>query len=155
MLLVTPAGYAVEEQFQRLGNSGVLDPASEFRFSGAKMRGLGQVVSIKVSVDSAIYEDGGIWGPDTLKYYQTLLTRRSALDALSAELNQATSAGEELKTGLRKILSEIPHGRDQRALARRDYAELLERNPNPAALLKKLEAQRPLPEFHHIEGGTQ
>lgn len=155
MLLITPAGYAVEEQFQRLASSGILDPTTGFRISGGKMPDFGELASVKVSVDSVIYEDGAIWGPDALKYYQTLLTRRSALDALSAELNQATGGGEELKAHLKKILNEIPRARDQRGLARRDYADLLDRNPNPNALLKKLEAQGPLPEFHHIEGEAQ
>ena len=149
-LLVTPSGYAVEEQFQRLAASGVLDPLP--RMSRAKGPDETQLVAVSVSVDSVIYEDGAVWGPDTLKYYLTLMNRRSALEMLFAELKDAKGAGEDFNAHLEKIRKEIPHSKDQRTLHRRDYAGMLQRNPNPEALLKQLEALAPLPEFHHIGG---
>jgi hypothetical protein len=150
LLLVTPSGHAAEEQFQRLAASGVLDPLP--RMSRGKGADEAQVVSVSVSVDSVIYEDGAVLGPDTLKYYLTLMNRRSALEGLSAELKDAKNAGEDFKTHLEKVRREVSRLNDQRTSHRRNYAGLLQRAPDPETLLKKLEAQPPLPEFHHIGG---
>jgi hypothetical protein len=153
LLLVTPSGYAAEEQFQRLASSGALDPLP--RAAGIKAANEPPFVSIVISLDSVIFEDGGIWGPDNRKYYMTLLTRRSVLEGLSAEFKDAKTAGEDFKRHLEKIRQEAPRAKDQRASHRRDYAGLLQRNPDPEALFKKLEAQAPLPDFHHVGGETQ
>jgi len=151
LLLVTPMGYATEDQFQRLASAGALDPLP--KISGPKAIDNTRLASITVSVDSLIFEDGAIFGPDNEKYYLTLMTRRSVLQELSAELKVAKEQGEDFNTHLEKIKNEIPNSRDERALMRRKVAGMLQRHPEPEKLLQQLEARPPLPEFHHVEEG--
>jgi len=148
LLLVTHSSYASEQQFQSLAIAGIFDPWPE-------MERLNTALSVRLSLDCIIYEDGGVWGPDTLKYYLRLLTRRSVLEELSAEFKDANSAGEDFKTHLEKVRSEASQSRGNRASFRRDYVGMLTRNPDPERLLRKLEAKGPLPEFHHLAGENQ
>lgn len=148
LLLVTPAGYASEEQFQALASAGIFDPVPGMERNNA-------VLPVRVSLDCIIFEDGAVLGPDALKYYLTLLTRRSVLEELSTEFKDAKSAGEDFKTHFERMRSEAAHVKNKRDSLRRDYVGMLARNPNPEALFRKLETMKPLPEFHHVGGDNQ
>lgn len=153
ILLVTPSGYASEDQFQHLGASGALNPLPRMSLKMAGDKVKSPVAHIALSVDSVIFEDGAICGPDKHGYYLALLTRRSALEGLSAEFRDAKNAGEGFSAHLDKLRHEAINTKDQRSAQRRNYVDLLQRNPNPEGLLKKLESQAALPEFHHIGEG--
>ena len=148
-------GYATEDQFQRLASAGALDPLPET--SGPKAIDDTRIASVIVSVDSLIFEDGAIFGPDTEKYYLKLMTRRSVSQELSAELKAARikDQGEDFSTHLEKIRNQIPNGRDERALMKRKVAGMLQRHPEPENLLRQLETRPPLPEFHHVKEGEK
>lgn len=151
LLLVMPMGYATEDQFRRLASTGAFDPLP--RTFGPKTIDESRIASITVSIDSLIFEDGTVFGPDNEKYYLTLMTRRSVLNELSAELKASKEQGEEVNAHLEKIRNQIPNSRDQRALMRRKVAGMLQRHPEPEKLLQQLEARPPLPEFHHVKEG--
>jgi hypothetical protein len=150
VLLVTPSGYASEDQFQQLATSGALDPLPRMSLKMVGDKVKSPVASIALSIDSVIFEDGAICGPDKHRYYLVLLERRSALEGLSAEFKDAQNAGEDFKAHLEELRHEPLKTNDQRSAHRRNYVDLLQRNPNPEGLLKKLESQAALPEFHHI-----
>lgn len=155
ILLVTPSGYATEEQFQQLGTSGALDPLPRMSLKMAGNKEEAPVAYIALSIDSVIFEDGAICGPDKHRYYLALLTRHSALEELSAEFKDAKNAGEDFGAHLEKLRHEAINTKDQRSVHRRNYVDLLQRNPNPEGLLRKLESQAALPEFHHIGEESQ
>lgn len=155
VLLVTPSGYASENQFQQLGTSGVLDPLPRMSLTMAGDKAKAAIAYVALAIDSVIFEDGSICGPDKHRYYLALLTRRSVLDGLSAEFKDAKNAGEDFKAHLEKLRHEPLKTNDQRSAHRRSYVDLLQRNPDPEGLLKKLELQAALPEFHHIGEESQ
>lgn len=155
VLLVTPSGYASEDQFQQLGASGALDPLPRMSLTMAGDKIKADIAYVSLAIDSVIFEDGAICGPDKHRYYLALLTRRSALEGLSAEFKDAKNAGEDFRAHLEKLRHEILNTKDQRSAHRRSYVDLLQRNPNPEGLLKKLELQAALPEFHHIGEESQ
>jgi hypothetical protein len=119
------------------------------------MQRIKKALSVRVSLDCIIYEDGAIWGPDTLKYYLMLLTRRSVFEELSAEFKDAQIAGEDFKTHLERIRSEVSQSRSKRSSIRRDYIRMLAKTPTPEALFRKLDSKTLLPEFHHVGGENQ
>ena len=155
VLLVTPSGYASEDQFHQLGTSGALDPLPRMSLTMAGDKVKSPLAYIALSIASVIFEDGAICGPDKHGYYLALLTRRSALEELSAEFKDAKNAGEDFRAHLEKLHREALNTKDQRSAHRRSYVDLLQRNPDPEGLLKKLESQAALPEFHHIGEQSQ
>ena len=150
LLLVAPSGYASEQQFQHLAVAGIFE-------SWPEIQRMNMALSIRVSLDCIIFEDGAVLGPDTLKYYLTLLTRRSVMEEFSVEFKDAKNAGEDFKTHLERIRNEarILRTSDIRASIRHDYIKMLAETPNSEALFRKFEAKTLLPEFHHVGGGNQ
>lgn len=147
LTLITPMGRASVEQFGHLRSSGVLDALRWGRAD--KLR----LTEVKVSLDSVIFEDGQIWGPDRKQYYRTLLSGRSALEALAAELKEASGRGEDIKTYLEKVKSESG-GTYEETKSRRDYARWLCDSNGPEVLLRRFRDQNALPDFYH-DGGKQ
>jgi hypothetical protein len=151
--LITPLGYSSQEHFDRLPSTGVLHPLSW----SAKEKSVltGSISSVTVSIDSIIFEDGQIWGPDTHRYYENVLNRHSIMQALSAELAEADKSGEGVASRLENIRKESDVAGNRRSSWRRHYAELIRSSPNPQGTLKQLRAQEALPEFQHISGAKQ
>jgi hypothetical protein len=149
--LFTPSGYSSEEHFNRLPSTGVLDPLSWSAKEKSVMTG--PISSVTVSIDSIIYEDGQIWGPDTHQYYETVLNRHSVMQSLSAELAEASKSGEGVAARLEKIHKESAAGTDRRSSWKHHYAGLIKNSPNLEGTLKQLNAQENLPEFKHISEG--
>lgn len=140
--LITPTAHVPSERFSALGAAGALDPILGSRVDHQRL------TRVNVTIDSLIFDDGEIWGPDSQKYYLTLLNRRSVLQALSTELKEATGRGEDLKMHLEQVRREASAG-DARTKFRRDYARFLQQSNTPESLLAKFETQASLPEFHH------
>lgn len=151
VLLLTPMGYATQDQFQRLASSDILDPLP--RVSGPKAIDTNRITSISVSLDSVIFEDGAIFGPDQRKYYLQLMTRRSVLHELSAEFKEAKTHGENFPTHLQKVMNVNRTSRNDRELMRFKLAAMFQNHPEPERLMERLESRPPLPEFHHIQEG--
>lgn len=151
--LITPSGYTPQEHFDRLPSTGVLDPLSWSAKEKSVMTG--PISLATVSIDSIIYEDGQIWGPDTHRYYENVLNRRSIMQSLSTELSEASKSGEGVATRLEKIHKESASAGDRRSSWRHHYAGLIKNSPNLEGTLKQLDAQEALPEFQHISGDKQ
>lgn len=100
---------------------------------------------IHVLLDSVIFQDGGILGPDNSQYYLQIEARYNAVQKLLAEVAPARAAGEDLASLLVRIRKEA-----QKPRYYGFYVDLLQTSPNPEALLAQLEAQAPLPSFRHL-----
>jgi hypothetical protein len=109
-----------------------------------------QIAKVEITLDSVIYDDGQIWGPDTSKFYKQIWERYNAAQAVVKEIAAAKNAGENLDSHFEKIHTEAQTLRDRQSSWKDHYAGLLKRSPNLEGTLKQFQEQAPLPEFRHI-----
>lgn len=145
--LITPDGCTGHESFSRL-TSGQATINKPIPLSE-------QIAQIELTLDSVIYEDGQIWGPDHVHYYKKIWERYSASQAVVNEIVAAQNAGEEIGPHLTRIRNEARASRDKQSGWKEHYAGLIERSPNREGTIKQLQAQGPPPEFRHIGGEKQ
>jgi hypothetical protein len=100
--------------------------------------------SIHVNLDSVIFQDGGILGPDKFQHYIQIQARYNAVREFLADVASAREAGEDLQSFLIRIRKE-PKPRHYHW-----YASLIRNSFNPEAFLDHLKPQAPLPTFHHL-----
>jgi hypothetical protein len=143
--LITPYGCASQDRFPRLATGG-----------GPLVPHVGNPVSADPSmamhlyVDSVLFEDGQIWGPDKLQYHLEIQDRYSAVQKFVAEVAAARSAGEGMPALLERIRNDAKSNTDPASARRAYYAGLLQRSPNSEGTLEQLKAQTPPPTFRHI-----
>jgi hypothetical protein len=106
--------------------------------------------TIHVYLDSVIFENGDIWGPDNLHYSRLIQERHSAVEQFAGELTASKSGGEETQSALARIRADAERQSDASSRRRAYYARLLQLSPNPDVTLQQLRTQTPLPEFRHI-----
>jgi hypothetical protein len=106
--------------------------------------------SIAITIDSVIFEDGKIWGPDKEHYYRKIAERFNAAKAVTEEIASAKAAGEDIRSHATRIASQPGPQKDGRSSWVQHYASVLAKSPNPEGTLRAILDQPPLPEFHHI-----
>jgi hypothetical protein len=150
--LITPGSCSKGELLSRFGSPSIGSPFTS-RINSALLATQADVEKIAVTVDSIIFEDGTIWGPDTQKYYTRIWERHSAAQSFVKDLNDAATRGEDIKTRAKKIREESALKSDRTSALRGHYGALLESSPDPKQTLAALQSREALPEFHHIEEG--
>jgi hypothetical protein len=152
--LITPHSCVKSELFVQLDNAAFNSP-----FQLANGRRLvdrpDDIAKIEITVDSVIFEDGGIWGPDTQKYYRKLWQDDLALRAVVKECSEAATRGEDIKGHAKKIGDDLVSKSDGESALRKRYAFILAHSPDPKRTLSQLGSKEALPEFHHIEEGKE
>jgi hypothetical protein len=152
--LITPHSCVKSELFPQLGNAAFNSP-----FQLANGRRLvdrpDDIARIEMTVDSIIFEDGGIWGPDTQKYYRKLWQDDLALRSVVKECSEAATRGEDIKGHAKKIGDDLVSTSDGESALRKRYASILFHSPDPKRTLSQLGSREALPEFHHIEEGKE
>jgi len=144
--LVTPYGCAGEQLFPRLATGALLgSPLVPVRRQFQP-----DVRSpIRVSVDSIIFANGDIWGPDTLRYFTGIQARYSELEQLMLDIDAVRSSQADLPTILSRIDQDSTVVAD--AHPRRKYfVKLLRLSPNPEKTLEQMKTHSRPPVFHHI-----
>lgn len=112
------------------------------------------LAAIHVYLDSVIFEDGQVLGPDKFQYYLEIQERYSAVQEFVGEVETGRAAGEDLSTILARVRSDA-EGKlgtpSSKASSRRSYySGLLQRSPNPEGTLRQLKTQTQPPTFRHI-----
>jgi len=150
-VLITPGGCTMREHFVHMAAGGAMI-ANPLRSERNKsVFGIaGNLTEVRITVDSIIFADGRIWGPDALHYYTSVAARYWAVRSVVEEISAARANGLDTKSPLEKIRAETEGKGDQPSYLRRYYAGLLQRSPNPEGTLKLLSEQPVLPEFQHI-----
>jgi hypothetical protein len=150
--LITPYGCTKRDLFPNLATGAFIgSPLTPIIGNPLSVR---MDETMHVYVDSIIFEDGQIWGPDKFHYYAEIQDRHSAVLKFVAEVTAGRSTGEglqELAGRIRKDAESKPDTLTSKSSSRRAYyAGLLQRSPNPEASLQQLQAQTPPPIFRHI-----
>lgn len=151
--LVTPLGYAGEDSFAKLAAGKVIGSPLETPRSESPTRGIS--VTLHIIVDSVIFSDGEIRGPDAHAYYREIQDRYAGIQGLVQELLAAKSAGTPVAKKLDEIAQETPPRGDRRAAARRNWAHSLKNSPNIDGTLTFLRGQTIPSEFYHYKGGGE
>ena len=112
------------------------------------------IARIELTLDSVIFEDGQIWGPDKNRYYKEIWERHSAAQSVVDEIAAAKKAGEDVDRHLARIREEARVPGSRQSSWRAHYASLLQRSPNPEGTLKQLQEIQ-LPDFRHIGDQSQ
>jgi hypothetical protein len=106
--------------------------------------------SVQISIDSVIFADGGIWGPDTLHYSPAILERYIARQSVVKKIDAAKAAGESMDSHLESIQAEARARKDKPSNLRASIARSLQLSTNREGSLRWLRDQAPPPQFHHI-----
>jgi hypothetical protein len=154
--LITPGGCTMREYFAHMAtgkpmlggglllsrNKSVLDIA-------------GTLTDVRITLDSIIFADGRIWGPDTKQYYKSVSARYWAIRSVVEEVATAKAAGQDISIPAEKIRAETEGKGDEPSRLRNSYANSIRHSPNPEGTLKAFSQQPPLPEFQHLGGETK
>jgi hypothetical protein len=151
--LITPYGCTKQHLFARLATG-------EFIGGSPLVPQVGEPISVDplatmhVYLDSVIFQDGQILGPDKFQYYTQIQDRDLAVQKFVAEVTAGRSAGEDMPTLLARIRQDAQSKSDtptSKASSRRAYyAGLLQRSPNLDGSLGQLKAQIRPPVFRHV-----
>jgi hypothetical protein len=151
--LITPYGCTRQSLFPRLA-TGEFVGGSPFVPQMGDPLSVDPGATMHVYLDSVIFQDGQILGPDKFEYFTQIQDRYAAVQNFVAEVTAGRGAGEDLQSLLGRIRADAqgkPDTPTSRASSRRAYyAGLLQRSPNPEGSLGQLKVQPPPPVFHHV-----
>lgn len=148
-VLITPGGCTMREYFAHFAaGKPMLGGGLQLSRNKTITDQAGTLTKIQITVDSVIFADGTIWGPDTLHYYRTVAARHWAIQSVVEEVSNAKTAGQDLNIPLDKIRTETQGRGDEPSALRNFYAGIFKGNPTET--LKVYAQQPPLPEFQHI-----
>ena len=154
--LITPGGCTMREYFAHKAAGKAMFGGS---FYAAQNKSIIDIVdtltTVLITVDSVIFADGRIWGPDKLQYYRTVSSANWAIRSVAQEVSLARNAGQDISTPLSKIRSETEGKNDEPSFFRNQCARTIQDSPNPEGTLTQFTQQSPLPEFRHIGGDTK
>jgi hypothetical protein len=150
--LITPYGCTRKYLFPRLATGRII--------GSPLVPGVGSAMSVDphttmhIYLDSVIFEDGQIVGPDKFQYHTQIQERYSVVQAFVAEVMVGRDAGEDISAVAARIRKDAHNKADtptSKVSSRRAYyAGLLQRSPNPEGSLGQLKAQVPPPAFRHV-----
>ena len=154
--LITPGGCTMREYFAHMAagkamlgggllaarNKSVLDVADS-------------LTAVRITIDSVIFADGKIWGPDIKQYHKSVSARYWAIRSVVEEVASAKAGGHDIQVAAEKIRAETEGKGDETSRLRNSYANSIRRSPNPEETLKAFSQLPPLPEFQHIGGETK
>lgn len=149
--LVTPDGCVRGEYFAHMaaGKPMLGSPLQSAR-NQSILAAKDNTASVQISIDSVIFADGGIWGPDTLRYSPAILERYIARQSVAKEIDAAKAAGESVDSRLESIQAEARSRKDKPSNLRAGIAQSLQLSTNREGNLRWLREQAPPPQFHHI-----
>ena len=152
-VLVTLDGCTMREFFLHMAAGGPMLGGNPLRSPRNRdiLQKATKLNAVQITIDSAIFADGMIWGPDKRRYYTDIVARCSAIRTVGEEVSNAVSTGQPMAAILEKIGPQATEGSGGReSYLKRYYAGFLRRSPDPQATLKLYNEQAPLPEFRHV-----
>ena len=147
--LITPYGCTSNEMLDLLQTGGVLGSPLTVRNGRPLIVKPGE--TLHIYLDSVIFEDGQIWGPDTVGYYRQIQDRYSVVESFLSEVRAGKSKGETLSATIARLREDSKSTHDKHSARRAYYVGLLHRSPNPEGTLRQLENQVAPPNFRHLE----
>jgi hypothetical protein len=151
--LVTPDGCVRQEYLSRLRTQKFFGSPLDSVRNKDILKTKDSISAIRISIDSVIFADGQIWGPDSVQYFRTLMQRQVIRQSVADEVAAAKKAGEDVSERLDRIQIDARTKKDKTSSERGYYARLIQKSPNPEGTLRWLQ-DASLPEFRHI-GGQQ
>jgi hypothetical protein len=153
--LITPGGCTMREYFAHAAAGKPMLGGDHYAARNRPILDMTDTLTaVHITVDSVIFADGRIWGPDDHLYYKTISANYWAVRSVVEDVSSARAAGQDLKSSLEKIRSETTGKGGQRSFRRKLCADTIHDSPNPEGTLQFYSQQPPLPEFQHIGGGT-
>jgi hypothetical protein len=109
-----------------------------------------------VHLDSVIFRDGAILGPDKFHHFTLIQDRYNAVRKFVAAVVSAQAAGEDLQSILARIRKNAESTPDTNLTRRASRvsawcATLLQSVPDPEGILAQLKEQVAPPSFHHLD----
>jgi hypothetical protein len=149
--LITPDGCVRQEYFAHMAaGKPMLGSPLQSVLNQNILAARDNTASVQISIDSVIFADGGIWGPDTLRYSPAILERYIARQSVVKEIDEANAAGESIDSRLESIRAEALSRKDKPSNMRASIARSLQLSTNREGNLRWLRNQAPPPQFHHI-----
>jgi hypothetical protein len=149
--LVTPDGCVKGEYFAHMAaGKPMFGSPLESALNQSLVADKDNTASVQISIDSVIFADGGIWGPDTLRYSPAILERYIARQSVVKEIDAAKAAGENVDSHLESIQAEARSRKDKPSNLRASIARSLQLSTDREGPLRWLRNQAPPPQFHHI-----
>src|SRR5882724_10238026 len=85
--LITPVSYTPQDQIPGIEASGMLD--SPFEFGRDNLIKSDHALPIHLYIDSIVFENGQVWGPDKFRYYIEIQDRGKAITEMVREIDLA------------------------------------------------------------------
>lgn len=153
-VLITPGGCMMREYFAHKAAGKPM--IGEGTSRNKSILDMGETLAtVHITVDSVIFADGKIWGPDEHLYYKIISANYWGVRSVVEDVSNARAAGKDLKSSLEEIRSDTTGKGDQRSFRRKMCADTIHDSPNPEGTLQFYSQQPPLPEFQHIGGKNQ
>jgi len=154
--LITPGGCTMREYFAHMAAGKPMMGGSLFLSRNKSVLDVAETfTTVRITVDSVIFADGRIWGPDTKQYYKTVSATYWAIRSVVEDVTAAKAAGQDISIPLEKIRADTEGRGDEASRLRNSYALSIRHSPNPEGTLKAFSQQPPLPEFQHVGGETK
>jgi hypothetical protein len=145
--LISPFACANQRVFGQIVSGAVLGSPLE---SGSNKFTTDLRSPTHICLDSIIFDNGDVWGPDNLHYYTVIQERHSAIERFVAEVASARTSGTDLSLTLAQIESSASARREPSQAKRAYYAKLLRASPSPETTLEQLRHHPLPPTFRHI-----
>jgi hypothetical protein len=153
--LVTPGGCTMREYFSHMvgGNPMVGGNLLDSELNQSVLQSEADIEKVEITVDSVIFADGKIWGPDKLHYFERVAERYWAMQSVVEELPTPNGVrqGADFKTSLDKVQVSVAGKDDKASSTKRYFVGLLQRSPDPSQTYRLIKNEK-LPEFQHIGG---
>lgn len=146
--LITPYSCASQRIFERLERGAVIGSPLEPNIGRSFSPDLRS--PIHIYVDSLVYRNGDVWGPDNLKYYEVIQERHAEVNNFVTELTTTRARGTDLPTALSRIEDDASVKHDKAQTRRKYLVKLLRASPNPEGTLEQLRNHPKPPNFRHI-----
>jgi hypothetical protein len=146
-LLVAPGLFIRESALNSEGGLAVID------FGGSLVARFSAVAQIGINIDSLIFEDGEVDGPNQKRYTDELLARQVAANTIVQVVQNALKDGQQPSAALSGLVSAPQRAGDFVGKWEALFAQKLLKAPNIEAGLASFENLPSLPKFYRTDGG--
>ena len=145
--LVTPHGCTSEESFESVAAGSAI--GSPLIAAGRHSIQPSSTTDIHVTIDSVVFSNGEVRGPDTHEYYRAIEEREEALQAVLSEISLAEEHGQSAAAALRGMKPDHRANRDRLSAAKAHYVTLFLQSPNVAGTISAFRSRPRLPKFRN------
>lgn len=151
--LISPEGCVREQYFPQLVSGRLIGAPFEKNKAFAAHADL--ITSVSIAIDSIIFSDGEVVGPDKHKYTNEIKLRNDAMRSVVALVASVANDHTAVLNKLEAISSNGKRSNDRLTQLQGRWASTLMHSPNFSGTIAAINSEAPLPTFFHADKGRQ